>query len=227
MRNVVLVGSSGSIGSAIHNELKSENVISFSKQTPSKFNNIHHYIDLSHPISVDEIKEKIDFDVVDDLIYTPGIAHFNMLEDTPLNIIDEQYNIQVRNLIVFIQAILPKIKKSPHGRIVIISSVYGQVGASCESVYASMKGAQNTLVKSLAVEYAGTNVTVNAVAPGVVKGKMTDLLSDVDLKTLIEDLPQRRLIEPSEVAKLVMYILSEDSQSVTGQIFNINGGWYT
>ena len=165
--------------------------------------------------------------MVDDLIYTPGIAHFNMLEDTPLNIIDEQYNIQVRNLIVFIQAVLPKIKKSPHGRIVIISSVYGQVGASCESVYASMKGAQNTLVKSLAVEYAGTNVTVNAVAPGVVKGKMTDLLSDVDLKTLIEDLPQRRLIEPSEVAKLVMYILSEDSQSVTGQIFNINGGWYT
>ncbi len=227
MRNVVLVGSSGSIGSAIHNELKSEHVISFSKQTPSKFNNTHHYIDLSRPISVDEIKEKIDVDVVDDLIYTPGIAHFNMLEDTPLNIIDEQYNIQVRNLIVFIQAILPKIKKSPHGRIVIISSVYGQVGASCESVYASMKGAQNTLVKSLAVEYAGTNVTVNAVAPGVVKGKMTDLLSDVDLKTLIEDLPQRRLIEPSEVAKLVMYILSEDSQSITGQIFNINGGWYT
>src|SRR5699024_2491454 len=147
-----------------------EHVISFSKQTPSKFNNTHHYIDLSQPISVDEIKEKIDVDVVDDLIYTPGIAHFNMLEDTPLNIIDEQYNIQVRNVSVFIQPILPTIKKSPHGRIVIISSVYRRVGAACDSVYAPMKGAQHTLVKSLAVEDAGTNVTVNAVAPGVVKG---------------------------------------------------------
>src|SRR5699024_6844144 len=96
-----------------------EHVISFSKQTPSKFNNTHHYIDLSQPISVDEIKEKIDVDVVDDLIYTPGIAHFNMLEDTPLNIIDEQYNIQVRNLIVFIQAILPKIKRVHTGELLL------------------------------------------------------------------------------------------------------------
>ena len=150
-----------------------------------------------------------------------------MLEDTPLHVIDEQYNIQLRNLIVFIQAALPKLKKSSHGRIVVISSVYGQIGASCESVYASMKGAQNTLVRSLAVEYAGTNITINAVAPGAVKGKMTNLLSEEDIKVLLEELPQQRLIEPVEVAKLVNFLLSEESQSITGEVLNINGGWYT
>lgn len=228
MRNVILVGSSGSIGSAIHNELKDEHVISYSRHTPSNYDNLHHYFDLSQPISIKEVEETFKhIETIDCLIYTPGSAYFDMLEDTPLHVIDEQYNIQLRNLIVFIQAALPKLKKSSHGRIVVISSVYGQIGASCESVYASMKGAQNTLVRSLAVEYAGTNITINAVAPGAVKGKMTNLLSEEDIKVLLEELPQQRLIEPVEVAKLVNFVLSKESQSITGEVLNINGGWYT
>src|SRR5699024_3609548 len=116
---------------------------------------------------------------------------------------------------------------SKNGRIIVVTSIWGQVGASCESIYSSMKGAQNTLVKSLAKELALTNITVNAVAPGVVRGSMTNELSDVDQQILLNELPQYRFIDASEVASLVEFICTESTKSITGEVFNLNGGWYT
>ena len=96
-----------------------------------------------------------------------------------------------------------------------------------ESIYSTFKGAQETLVKSLAKEFARSNVTVNAVAPGVVRGKMTLKLSNDDIAYLLEDLPQGRLIETSEVAAAVKYLSSKEARSITGEVLKINGGWYT
>src|SRR5699024_2073724 len=151
-----------------------------------------------------------------------GVELFGMFQDTDVKAMDEQYNISIRSLIIFIKVILPKLKLIISVRIIVISSVCGSVDASFESNYATMKCAQNTLVKSLAKELAATDITVNAVAPGIVRGSMTSALSDEDLEAVLGELPQQRLVEPSEVSGSVCFILNDSSKSINGEILNIN-----
>lgn len=224
----LIVGASGDIGRAIHSELEGENVVTVSKTRTPHHRSKHHFLDLSRPITEDDVRKITGgIEVLDGLIWTPGVELFELLQDTSLEALDEQYNISVRSLIIFIKELLPKLKMSKSGRIIVITSVWGLAGASFESIYSAMKGAQNTLVKSLAKELAMTDVTVNAIAPGVVEGSMTDALPDEDLAAVLSELPQQRLIQPAEVASLAAYLLKGDSRSINGEILNINGGWYT
>lgn len=224
----LIAGASGDIGRAIHFELEGENVVTVSKTRAPHYRSRHHFLDLSRPLTGDEVRNiASDIEVLDGLIWTPGVELFELLQDTSLEALDEQYNISVRSLIIFIKELLPKLKLSKSGRIIVITSVWGMTGASFESIYSAMKGAQNTLVKSLAKELAATGVTVNAIAPGVVEGSMTDALPDEDLAAVLSELPQQRLIQPAEVAGLAAYLLRSDARSINGEILNINGGWYT
>src|SRR5699024_4884711 len=187
-KTYLIVGASGDIGQAVHRDLEYENIISVSKIRPPEYKSEHHFLDLSRPINEEDVREITDHtDVIDGLIWSPGVELFGMFQDTDVKAMDEQYNISIRSLIIFIKVILPKLKLSESGRIIVISSVWGTVGASFESIYATMKGAQNTLVKSLAKELAVTDITVNAVEPGIVRGSMNSELSDDDLDAVLGD----------------------------------------
>ncbi len=188
----------------------------------------HHFLDLSRPLDEGGVADIFSgIDSVDALIWCPGKTLFGLLQETPMEQVDAQYNISIRSLITFINTLLPKLKRSKTGRIIVITSVWGRNGASYESVYASMKGAQESLIKSLAKEFASTGVTVNGIAPGVVEGEMTEELPREEQAYLLEDLPQSRFIRPEEVLHAVKYLLAAEAQSVTGEIMNVNGGWYT
>lgn len=228
MSNVVLVGATGDIGKCIHDCLKNDKIITFSHKNTPEFDSTHHYLDLSQPFSESELAGCFSgVETIDTLIFTPGEALFELIQDTTLEQVDGQYNVSVRALITFIKVLLPKLRQSRRASIIVISSVWGTYGASMESIYSTFKGAQETLVKSLAKELAPSNITVNAVAPGVVRGKMTLKLSEEDIAMMLEDLPQGRLIEPREVASAAEYLLSENARSITGEVLKINGGWYT
>ncbi|CAD2076657.1 SDR family oxidoreductase [Phocicoccus pinnipedialis] len=228
MSNILIVGATGDIGNAVHKLFQNDKVISVSNKRTPKFTSKHYFMNLTKEVNLRDLHEMMqDLTHLDALIYTPGFSHFGMIQDVTITDMDTQYTLSMKNLVLFIQATLPLLKKSKYGRIIVVSSIWGQAGASCESIYASMKGAQNTLVKSLAKELALTNVTVNAVAPGVVSGHMTNELSTTDQEILLDELPQNKFIEPNEVAKLIEFICSESSKSITGEVFNINGGWYT
>ena len=228
MTNVVLVGATGDIGKSIHECLKMENLITFSNRNTPVLNSTHHYLDLSQPFSESDLEVYFSgVDTVDTLIFTPGEALFELIQDTSLEQVDGQYNVSVRALITFIKVLLPKLRLSSRASIIVISSVWGTYGASMESIYSTFKGAQETLVKSLAQELAPSNITVNAVAPGVVRGKMTSKLAEEDIAMMLDELPQGRLIEPREVASAVNYLISDNAQSITGEVLKINGGWYT
>lgn len=228
MTNVVLVGATGDIGRSIHAQLQDKNLITFSQTKTPELPSEHHYLDLSVPFNEHDIESYFkDLKTVDTLIFTPGEALFELIQDTSLDEVDKQYNVSVRSLITFIKVLLEKLRSSPRASIIVISSVWGTYGASMESIYSTFKGAQETLVKSLAKELAPSNITVNAVAPGVVRGKMTLKLDETDIQMMLEDLPQGRLIEPGEVASAVNYLISEDARSITGEVLKINGGWYT
>lgn len=228
MSNIVLVGATGDIGASIHSCLKAENVITFSKRKTPEYPSMHHLLDLSVPFTEAEIARHFNhIDTIDTLIFTPGEALFELIQDTSLEQVDAQYNVSVRALITFIKVLLPKLKQSEHASIIVVSSVWGTYGASLESVYSTFKGAQETLVKSLAKEFSRMNITVNAVAPGVVRGKMTEKLDSENITMLLDDLPQGRLIEPAEIASTVDYLISDAARSITGEVLKINGGWYT
>lgn len=228
MTKVVIVGASGDIGLSIHEKFKDDEVITFSKSNKPKLKSSHHYLDLSEPFETEDLSEYFKgHDVVDTLIFTPGQALFELIQDTHLNTVDRQYNLNIRSLVAFIQALLPKLRRSDCASIIVVSSVWGTYGASMESIYSAFKGAQETLVKSLAKELAPSGISVNAVAPGVVRGKMTLKLSDEDIKYMLEDLPQGRLIEAEEVADLTAFLASNKARSITGEVLKINGGWYT
>ena len=94
-----------------------------------------------------------------------------------------------------------------------------------ETIYSAMKSAQIGFVKALSQELALTNVTVNAIAPGFVSGRMAKAFSDEDKAVILSELPQQRMIAPQEVAHVCLFMPS-NAKSITGTVQKVNGGWY-
>ena len=111
------------------------------------------------------------------------------------------------------------------GVILNISSMWGEVGASCEVLYSTSKGGVNLFTKALAKEMAPSNIRVNAIAPGVIDTSMNSFLSEEDRENLEEEIPVGRFGSPEEIGKIAVFLCSEDSSYITGQIIRADGGY--
>ena len=111
-----------------------------------------------------------------------------------------------------------------NGKIINISSVWGNVGASCEVAYSASKGGINSFTKALAKELAPSNIQVNAIACGCIDTEMNHCFSEEERQALMDEIPAGRFGTPEEVASLV-YTLSSEHNYLTGQIITLDGGW--
>lgn len=234
MAKSLIIGGSGDIGLSIvdeclergnevilhYNNADIETLKMRYKHQPVSFLKL----DLTEKITFRELD---DINHIDHLIYVAGQSLFGAIQDMSDEDIDGQYLINVYNLIKVVQGLVDRIRQSNNGRIIVISSIWGETGASYETIYSTMKAAQLGFVKSLAKELALTSITVNAITPGVVHGKMTNELDELTQIQLKEDIPQNRFVTTKEISSCVAYLLNPLSQSVTGQVLRINGGWYT
>ena len=114
--------------------------------------------------------------------------------------------------------------KKKAGVIINISSIWGNVGASCEVVYSATKGAINSFTKALAKELAPSGIRVNAISCGAIDTEMNNFLSNEEKEAFIEEIPYMRFGKPEEVANLAFYLSSDNSSYLTGQIITLDGG---
>ena len=126
----------------------------------------------------------------------------------------------------FTKACVRPMMKAHYGRIVNIASVIGQEGNAGQANYAASKGGLIALTKSVAREFASRQITANAIAPGFIHTRMTDVVPQEYKDKLIEKVPLGRMGEPTEVANAVLFLSSDESSYVTGNVINVNGGGY-
>ncbi len=122
------------------------------------------------------------------------------------------------------KAVLEHMIARGSGRIVNISSVIGQTGNVGQANYAASKAGLFGLTKSLALEMAQRGITVNCVAPGFIKTEMVAAIPETVLAKVVEKIPQRRLGRPEEVARVVKFLLDDESGYITGAVYSVNGG---
>ena len=136
---------------------------------------------------------------------------------------DRIFDVNVKGIYNCVNAAMPHFLKTHKGCIITVSSMWGQVGASCEAAYSATKGAVIALTKALAQELGPSGIRVNCVAPGVI---ITDMCATVDpeiLKQMGEDSPLGRNGTPEDVAKAMLYLA--DAEFVTGHVLSVNGGY--
>ncbi len=165
------------------------------------------------------------FGDVDILVVNAGIALQKLFTDTSFDEWRRLFAVNVDGAYNLIHAALPHMIHEKWGRIVIVSSMWGVRGASCEAAYSAAKAALIGLTKALAKELGPSGITVNCVAPGVIDTDMNAALDRETLSSLADDTPLCRLGTPEDVAAAVKFLCSDEAAFITGQILCVDGGF--
>lgn len=161
---------------------------------------------------------------VDILICCAGISQVGLFQDVTPEAWDRMFDVNVKGIYHTVRQAIPYFLKQQKGCILTLSSMWGQVGASCEAAYSAAKAGVIGLGRALAKEVGPSGVTVNCVAPGVVETDMMAGFSAEDKAALAEETPVGRLGTPEEVARALVFLAGPDSDFITGQVLGVNGG---
>ena len=164
-----------------------------------------------------------DIPDVDILVCNAGIMHFGLMSMMEESVWDRLFAVNVKGIYNCVNAAMPAFLKKHSGCVITVSSMWGQVGASCEAAYSATKGAVIALTKALAKELGPSGIRVNCVAPGVI---LTDMCANVDPEVLAEmgeETPVGRNGKAEDVAKAMEYLAN--AEFVTGEVLAVNGGY--
>ena len=161
---------------------------------------------------------------VDVLVSNAGIAQQKLFTDITPEEWQRMLDVNLSGAFHLCQLVLPGMIRRKAGRILTVSSMWGQTGGSCEVHYSAAKAGLIGLTKALAKEEGPSGITVNCVAPGVIDTDMMAAFTAEDKAALAEETPVGRLGTADEVAKLLVFLAGEDAGYITGQVFGVNGG---
>ena len=228
MKKVLITGSSSGIGKKIA-EIFIQSGFEVIQTARREMPELKNYIkaDLSDlnnvKILYNTIKSK--FGTIDILINNAGEYLYSEIEKTNIEDITKIFNLNFLAHYYLTSLIVSDMKKNKFGRIINISSISGVLGEANASLYASSKSAFYGFSKSLALELASYNITVNSISPGWVETPLTEnALNEEEKKETLDVIPQKRFVEPSEIANLAKYLISEEAKGITGQNINLCAG---
>lgn len=170
-------------------------------------------------------KEIIEhFEQIDVLVNNAGITKDKLIQRMKEEEFTDVINVNLVGTFNITKNVIKYMTKKRYGKIINISSVVGISGNAGQSNYAASKAGIIGFTKSIAKELASRNITANAVAPGFIKTDMTNVLKDEIKEAIEETIPLKRLGTAEDVAKVVNFLASEDSNYITGQVINVDGG---
>ncbi|MCD7958555.1 MAG: SDR family oxidoreductase [Ruminococcus sp.] len=228
-KTALVTGASRGIGHAVAKLLLSEHyrVMGISRTLPM---NLPDLIPLSADLSdleqlpqvADEVLNALGH--IDVLVHNAGISCHGLFQEIPEKKLQKLYALNLAAPIQLTRLLLPSMLQRHKGNIICISSIWGETGASCEVDYSVTKGGLIAFVKGLAKEVGLSGIRVNAVSPGTICTDMMIPLGAETLKTLTDETALGRLGTAMDVAQLVSFLASDQSDYITGQNISINGG---
>lgn len=165
-----------------------------------------------------------EYKTVDLLVNNAGKSLQNLITYTDVEEWDDIIDTNLKSVFLCSKEALKIMVSNHSGKIINMSSMWGVTGGSCEVIYSASKAGVIGFTKALAKEVGPSNITVNAVAPGVIMTDMMSGFSDEDIKNLSDETPLMRVGSPKDIANIVVYLASEKADFITGQIIGVNGG---
>ena len=178
--------------------------------------------DVSDPEAVRELFSSIEPPTV--LINNAGVSYVGLVTDMSDEDWKHTIDTNLSSVFYMCRAAIPHMLSEFSGKIINVSSVWGESGASMEVAYSASKGGLDAFTKALAKELAPSGISVNAVACGLIDTDMNSRLSDEELAEVVADIPADRIGKPAEVASVVLS-LAESTNYLTGQVIKVDGGW--
>lgn len=240
MKFACIFGASGEIGQSIATEMSkqgwslylhyndNESAVShLARELQNKYpQQEFHVIQADLANNEDILKVIAQIFEVQAIIFASGQALTQLLEDTTPQEMESLWRTHVQSPMTIIGQTASKLRRNEKSYIVFIGSIWGETGASGESVYSAVKGAQHAFMKAYAKEAGPSGVRVNAIAPGIIDTKMNAKLDEEERNMLEEEIPLSHFGNPQDVANLVSFLTSGDADYITGQVLRVNGGWY-
>ena len=177
--------------------------------------------DIKHAVDVFET----EIGSVDILINNAAISSFSLFTDISVEEWNTMMSVNVTGAFLYTKYALDTMIRNKWGRIINISSMWGIVGSSCEVHYSTTKAALIGMTKALAKEVGPSGITVNCIAPGIINTEMNGSLSEDYLKEIIDSTPVMRMGETRDIAEAALFLASEKSSFITGDVINASGGF--
>lgn len=236
-KTVLITGASRGIGRAcakLFSE-KGYNVVAnyFSSQNDAnslkdEYKNIHIVkADVSDEAEVRKMVSDAvgKFGKIDVLINNAGVALQKLFTDTTKSNWDRIFDINVGGTFNCCREVSKNMIRNHSGKIINISSIWGQTGASCEVAYSASKAAIIGMTKALAKELGPSNICVNCISPGIIETDMNSNIDAESMEELIDETPLQTIGKPIDVANMALYLAGDESNFITGQVFGVNGGF--
>ena len=232
---IVVTGASRGIGREIAKKLaqKGNKVIANYNKSEEQAQNLKNEdsnIDIykADVSKRNEVKQMIEYVInkygkIDVLINNAGISESKLFTDVTDEDWQKIINTNLYSAFCVTQEVVTNMIHNKQGCIINISSIWGLVGASCETIYAIAKAGIDAMTKSLAKELGPSNVRVNSIAPGIIDTDMNKNLSQVDIKNIVQEIPLEKIGKTLDIYKCVEWLIADEY--TTGQIISINGGW--
>lgn len=235
MKTVLITGASRGIGAACARKFAAEGfrvAINYNhskapaEALAAELGAIAVQADVADPVQVKKMVDTVldKFCQLDILVCNAGVSHVGLLSDMT----DEQwrglFGVNIDGVFHCCREVIPHFVHNKQGSIVTVSSMWGQVGASCEAAYSASKAAVIGLTRALAKELGPSGIAVNCVAPGVIDTDMNRALTQEDLDVLREETPLGQIGTAEQIADAVWFLSGGQAAFVTGQVLAVNGG---